>query len=257
MSINISMFTTINHQYSCHANKTLNWLISDTEENYKENLETQYQRLSNNNWIDRTFTYKFNSHGFRCDEFTLDPSIMFLGCSHTCGIGIPFENTWAYSVSQQLNLNMINLGIGGAGPDTAFRLADHYIPQLKPKIVVYLEPDIARFSLFIRNKIIDFLPACESDYHSDYYMSWISNSENEKLNSRKHKLAIEAICIKNNIKYIEIDSIKNSFIKIDWARDLMHRGIKSNELFSKNVLNLIWKSHGESNPASQDENLMS
>ena len=234
------MFNTINHQYTKHTNKTLNWLISDDESRYIENLKKDYQRLLDNNWIDKQITYKFNSHGFRCEEFTLDTSIMFLGCSHTCGVGLPIENSWTYLVSKQLNLKMINLGIGGIGPDSAFRLADHYILQLKPKIVIYLEPPTARFSLFVsQNGIIDFVPSSLISKHYDYYMSWISNDENEKLNSRKHKLALEAICIKNNIKYIEIDSIENSFKHIDLARDLMHRGIKSNELFSEDILKLI------------------
>ena len=234
------MFTKIFHHYSHRANQTFNWLPADTKEKYKENLITQHQKLLDNNWIDRHFTYKFNNHGFRCNEFTLDPSIMFLGCSHTCGIGLPIEHTWAYLVSQQLNLNMINLGIGGTGPDTAFRLANHYIHQLHPKIVIYLEPENSRFC-FIDNKneIINFHPMFNISEipYGDFYSRWIMNQENLNLNGLKHKLAIEAICNRNNIKLITLDD--NIFNQLDLARDLQHRGVKSNAEFSKFVLDAI------------------
>ena len=241
MSINIAMFKTIFHQYSRHVNKTFNWFPADTEERYNEHLKTNYQQLLDNNWIDRQFTYKFNNHSFRCKEFTLDSSIMFLGCSHTCGIGLPIENTWAYLVSEQLNLNMINLGIGGSGPDTSFKLANHYIPQLKPNIVVYLEPSNARF-YFLKGKwkIIDFspwhLPGLPDGYN-DFYQAWSINEENLNLNGLKHKLAIEAICNRHNTKLIILNDA--DFLKLDLARDLMHSGIKSNAEFSKFVLNNI------------------
>ena len=233
------MFTKIFHQYYHHAKKTLHWLPADTEDKYQNNLTTQYQKLLDNNWIDRPFTYQFNSHGFRCSEFTTDPSIMFLGCSHTCGIGLPIENTWAYIVSKQLNLNMINLGIGGSGPDTAFKLANHYIPQLRPKTVVYLEPESSRFYLLRGDyTIFEFSPNNSHDAFNDFYNSWIINDENLTLNSLKHKLAIEAICNKNNIKLITIDSsLVDSVLEVpDYARDLLHSGVKTNEEFSKFVL---------------------
>jgi len=231
------MFTKIFHQYSHQANKTVYWLPADTEDHYQKNLTSQYQLLLDNNWIDKQFTYHFNKHGFRCNEFTLDPSIMFLGCSHTCGIGLPIEQTWAYLVSKQLNLNMINLGIGGSGPDTSFKLANHYINQLKPKTVVYFEPSDARFSLTERDNIMNFSPWATHDKFHDFYNAWVSNEENLSLNRVKHKLAIEAICNRNEIKLIIFND--NHFSRLDLARDLSHRGVKSNEKFSKLVLNAI------------------
>ena len=233
------MFTKIFHQYSHYANKTVEWLPADTQARYEENLKINYSQLKENDWLDKKFTYSFNQHGFRCDEFTSDPSIMFLGCSHTCGIGLPIENSWAYLVSKKLNLNMVNLGIGGSGPDTSFKLANHYIPQLKPNIVVYFEPNNARFGLIdIRRNITEFSPwNSQNDTYNDFYNAWASNEENLNLNGLKHKLAIEAICNRNNIKLITFND--NYFLRLDLARDLLHNGIKSNEEFSKIVLNAI------------------
>ena len=235
------MFTKIFHQYSHHAKKTLYWLPADTEDKYQNNLTTQYQKLLDNNWIDRQFTYQFNSHGFRCSEFTTDPSIMFLGCSHTCGIGLPIENTWAYVVSKQLNLNMINLGIGGSGPDTAFKLANHYIPQLKPKIVVYVQPPPGRFSMLLRTGKYQEFNAGHLDQIDQslvkFYEQWILNDENIELHSIKHKLAIQALCYQNNIKFVFIKG--KEYSTVDYARDLNHAGINSNKQFAVKVLDKI------------------
>jgi len=208
----------------------------DSEERYEENLKNYISklRLQKFNWIDSTFTYKFNSHGFRCDEFTEDPGVMFLGCSHTCGIGLPIENTWAYLVSQQLNLKMINLGIGGSGLDTAFRLANHYIPQLKPKVLIHLQSHQARFSLVTKNTIYEFLPSIYPKEFEKFYFEWINYKENLILHELKHNLAIETLCNKNNIKYLTFPL--ENFITLDYARDLSHLGILSQQLFAKRVL---------------------
>ena len=231
------MFKKIFHQYSELADQTFDWYPMDSKERYEENLKNKLYELQKFNWVDSTFTYKFNSHGFRCEEFTAEPSVMFLGCSHTCGIGLPLENTWTYLVSKQLNLNMINLGLGGSGPDTAFRLANHYIPQLKQKIVIYLQSYKERFSLLTKDKVHQFSPIFYPKEFEKFYFEWISYEENIILHELKHNLAIEMLCNKNNIKLITFNI--DCFGELDFARDLNHRGIKSNEEFSKLVLNAI------------------
>ena len=93
-----------NSYYKEYANKSLDWLPMDTKELYEKNLKEKYQLLKQHDWIDKSFTYKFNSHGFRCEEFTNKPTIMVLGCSFTCGIGLPIEFIWPELISKNLNL---------------------------------------------------------------------------------------------------------------------------------------------------------
>ena len=76
----------------------------DTEERYLENLKLKRPEMESNGWINQEITYKFNSFAFRCNEFTSDPSILFLGCSHTVGVGLPIEHTWPTIVANNLNL---------------------------------------------------------------------------------------------------------------------------------------------------------
>jgi hypothetical protein len=236
------MFNEINHQYSALKNKTMYWLGHDNIVSHYDNLKKYSKVKGKYDWDDKAIIYKFNSHGFRCDEFSSEDSIMFLGCSNTMGMGLPLEDTWAYNVAKNLNLKSVNLGIVGTGPDTAFRLANHYIPQIKPKIVVYLDPPPGRFSLVSDKKQIHDFTVFRSELLIDpmfkeYYKHWLSNEENITLNSLKHKLAILGLCKDYNAKFIYIENKELNFI--DFARDLLHPGINSNLELSKLVLDRI------------------
>jgi hypothetical protein len=237
------MFNTIHHQNIHNIDKELSWLPNDTEELYLYNIENNYDQMSQNNWVGRQFTYKFNGYGFRSEEFSHDDNIMFFGCSHTAGIGLPYESTWAYNVAKTLDLKNFNLGMPGCGPDTAFRLANHYIPQVKPKIVVLLEPPPGRMALYsAKRRIYDFWATIQPDQYREpsfrsFYEHWLSLHENVVLHSLKHKLAIEMICNHLNIKFIYAHSDEISII--DHARDLGHAGEKSNMNFAKIILDRI------------------
>jgi hypothetical protein len=241
------MFNEITHQYSEYKNKELFWLGSDLSDVYFNNVKTNRSQLNEYDWLGKVFTYKFNSHGFRSDEFSHEDSVMFLGCSFTVGIGLPLEDTWAYQVAEKLNLKRFNLAIGGSGPDTAFRLANHYIPQIKPKLVVFLNPPEGRFTLindnynffeFSINILENSIFACPPIFRK-YYEHWISLEENITLNSIKHKLAIQALCQEHDIKFVYIDSSELKFL--DLARDLNHAGIHSNKILAEIILNKINK----------------
>jgi hypothetical protein len=232
------MFQFIKHFYLEHCNKELNWLPSDTEERYLKHLETDWGALEMNGWIDHPyFTYKFNSHGFRSDEFSHDPSVMFLGCSHTTGIGMPVEDTWTRIVAKQLNLKCFNLGIGASSNDTAFRLGHHYIPLLKPQLVIWLSTNISRVELHTLQGRVE--PHGPWSQNGGYFLdNWLTNPINSESNFLKNSLGIEYICKLNNIKLIHVPA-DNIMHKLDYARDLLHHGKKSNIDCANSMLKLI------------------
>lgn len=234
----MSTLFKIGHQYSHLANQILDWLPMDDKERYDSNIKNNYHLLTKYKWVDRFFTYKFNSFGFRCEEFQQIDNILFLGCSFTCGIGLPYEETWAYIVAKNLNLNNCNLGLGGTSLNTAFRLGHIYIPALKPKIVVLLEPDKYRLEILHNSGYYDLLPS-NTGYlgMDDFYKIWISNDTNSDMNRLKNVLALEHVCKINNVKFrcFHIDEMKD----FDKARDLGHLGIRSNEYFANYVLSKL------------------
>lgn len=213
------------------------WLGTDSHQRYLDNLKYDYEKLQSNNWLNCQIEYKTNSHGFRCDDFNNDDSIMFLGCSHTLGIGLPLECTWGHIVSKSLNLKCVNLGLGGSSCDTAYRLASHYIEKLKPKIVVLRPPESSRFEIFntLSQPVFHFVHQQES---VNKYRDWFSCDYNHVLNQEKNIIAIEVICNRNNTKFIVANEIPVSETD-DVARDLLHFGVIHNKRFANNVLALI------------------
>ena len=226
----------VGHQYSHLANQTLNWLPNDDEERFNNNLKQNYNLLEKYNWLNKTITYQFNSFGFRCDEFSIsNKNILFLGCSFTCGIGLPYEDTWAQIVSQKLRLTNCNLGIGGTSLNTAFRLGHIYIPALQPKIVILLEPEKHRLEILNHNGYYDVLPQFSGWKGIDeFYKIWISNETNCDMNRLKNVLALEHICKLNNIKFHSFQISEMN--EVDKARDLGHAGVKSNANFADYVV---------------------
>jgi hypothetical protein len=218
--------------YMQYANQEIDWLSMDTEELYQENLKNNYDKLLKHNWINNPFTYKFNSAGFRSEEFEESaPSIMFLGCSMTVGIGVPWNTTWPKIVSDELGMKCYNLGIGGSSNDTAFRFAYTWLNKLKPTICIFNQTFADRMEVWQYNGIIGDM----SKEHPKFYLgTWQSNNFNKKILAEKNLLAIKQLCDQSNTKFV--NTSVHSMPYLDLARDLAHPGIQSNQEYAKMVL---------------------
>jgi hypothetical protein len=227
----------VKHIHSCYANQTLFWVPMDTQDRYNKNLKENFELLKHFDWIDKTIEYKFNSLGFRSIEFDHTPNIIFVGCSNTQGIGIRQEDRWTELVASSLNLSCFNLGVGGTSADTAFRLLYVYIDKLRPKLVIFREPPGIRIELLYEDNFLDLhvrseMPPKIRDYFLDYYAS---NDINHNLNLLKNINAMENLSIKHGSKFLFTKEKKS----IDFARDLTHPGISSNQKYAEYVLSLI------------------
>lgn len=249
----MNVYKKIYNNWQDYSNKTVEWFSTDTQDNYKTNLQSNHKQLEQFNWIDNKFTYKFNSQGFRCDEFKQD-SIIFLGCSITQGIGMPLGDIFPTIVSNQLNLHCVNLGIERSSANTAFRLASHFLKDLRPKLVIATLLYPHRYELLTSEKAIHFIPnhkfqnkdTYSGVYYSDFYDSWIIQRENMFLNYSKNILAINQLCDQYNIKFIDFTSLidKNQMIPMihdpsSLARDLVHPGLEIHRKISEILINNI------------------
>jgi hypothetical protein len=234
--MNTFNFKSIDSRFS---GKTLKWFSTDSKETFAYNLKHNRDQLEKNECLDLSIEYKFNSNGFRCDEFDDSPSFMALGCSHTFGLGLSEKFTWPFIVSKELGLKNQNISMGGGSNDSCFRFAFQYIPLLNPKIVCLLAPDEYRFELIENDeKIHRYLPEFE-DNHTDFYQKWITGRSNAYFNFQKNFMAIENICNKKEIKFLWLSW--RDLKKIDLARDLRHRGKISNLVLSDMILRKINK----------------
>ena len=218
--------------YKKYANQSLDWLEMDVKNLYEKNIKENYQLLKLNNWIDKSFTYKFNSHGFRCNEFSDDPTIMFLGASSTVGVGLPIDYIWPEVISKNLNMRCANLAIGGSSCDTAFRLCHGWIDIIKPHLVIFFGPPSGRLELVNADTITN-LNLAWPDTNKDFLKKWGIDDNNIYFNEIKNRLAIENLCLSRNIKF---HFVNFGIDKIDLARDLMHSGINSNQKFAEKIL---------------------
>ena len=224
-----------------HQNKTLHWFSSDNEKYYEKHCKDSKskQALIDLGWYPNPgIDYKFNSFAFRADEFIDDenPSLMTLGCSHTMGVGIRYEDTFSYILSRKLKHKNYNLGNFGASNDTAFRYAYYWIPKLKPTAVLLMSPEYTRCEMFNNVYYHNYVLGTEVKYPkfnllSLWYKRYYIQKENCMMNHLKNINAIMNICKENNVP-LYIENASDYFNKNkakDYARDLAHFGPKTNK----------------------------
>lgn len=223
--------------YDEHKNKELFWLATDSEERFKQNSKFRINELKFFGWLDKKITYRFNSLGFRCNEFSNKDSIMFLGGSDTLGLALPLEETWSYMIADALHLEFVNLGLDGGSADTSFRMCRGYIDRIKPKIVVYNQPPMSRLEMIYKSKPVNVCLTGYSEYsNSEYIQHFLLDETNIALNYEKNLLAIKMLCSDRGIKFVHFDNFETKISplsKTDYARDLMHYGTLHNSEFFK------------------------
>ena len=99
-------------------------------------------------------SYTYNSLKFRSPEFTDNPDIIAIGCSHTWGVGVPDDTPWPSVLSKLTGYSYANLGMPGASIMDCVLSAMAYIKKHgKPKYIVALLPDFKRMTLVQRTDI--------------------------------------------------------------------------------------------------------
>lgn len=203
--MNISL--TNKHKTSNFANTTRQWLDLDSEERWLNHMQNPEQRQHLEKYgFDRpdSIIYQMNDHGFRCNNFDNRPGFIALGCSFTCGIGLPINQIWPSIVGQTAGLTPWNLGVAGTGLDTSFRLLHYYIDILKPKFVMLLVPQHDRFE-------IHYLNSPYAIMHNSMHLGselevikrvYLLDDQNSSVNYVKNMLAIAQVCASRQVKLI-------------------------------------------------------
>jgi hypothetical protein len=225
------------------------FLPTDTKESFEKLCQvTEYREyFRQQGWLEPgAITYKFNRYGFRSDEIDDRDCMIALGCSFTIGIGLPVKITWPQIVGQQLGLVPYTMAWGGTSADTCFRLAEYWVPQLKPKAVFMLTPPPSRFELIRASgmpPVENYMPNSESHSATEidsFLKHWHTMEENARLNQKKNKLAIRAMCAEVNIPFFIYDAFDHMALpreEIGYARDRMHGGPGGHIRLAERMLN--------------------
>lgn len=210
-----------------HRGQLLLWNGSDQEQLYRKNLSQRDTRLmiESLRWDKIEITYRYNSHGFRCDEFDDRPCALALGCSFTEGTGLPIEMTWPTYLSELLDIHVWNLGSGGGTIDTVFRMLEYYIDKLHPRMIFILIPPQDRLEYCSIDNGYPILSINDMVRHPSFAKEWLTQTKNGEYITRKTLLAIEKICDNFSVPVIlEGNEWQSISPYRDLARDLMHRG---------------------------------
>jgi len=210
--------------------KKLNWYPSDTKDLFEKNLKENYELLKKYGWLEQKIIYEINQYGFRSEKFENSIDSLFFGCSFTFGIGLKNEDVWVNLLKNKINVNGYNLSVPGGSMDSVFRLANYWIPKLKPKFIFLLSPSSTRREYFLQNKFTrSMVPNTKpiDNYEKlllEIYNNDIISEHSSNINFDKNLMAIKHLCKTYNCKLFEMqtDNLNYNFKKS--ARDLIHYG---------------------------------
>jgi hypothetical protein len=237
------------HKYGFIGHEDTNveteWSGGDNLQNFERSLRAD----PNWHFKDRHITYKINSLGHRSkeiEEINLDNYILFIGCSHTEGIGLGIEYTYPHLVSQQLNCDYYNLGLGATGIDVVVHNLVIWFTNIekKPKLVVIQWPDPTRVTTGTSCNHLTPRGMWENteDFNKFVHHGFEVNFfEGRKLLAN----TIVQNMIKVPVIYFGIEKVMpfNDYTVmskiIDKARDNGHAGIQSHILFAQLILDSL------------------
>jgi hypothetical protein len=225
-----------------YSNQQLNWIEYDPEEVYQRNVSESPSRklLIANGWFDTPIEYAFNSEGFRSAEF--DPTgIMVFGCNYTVGIGLPVENIYHTYVGNELQTPINNAGVINASNGLMYRLAQHYIPKIKPSMVILQQTHATRLEVlnqFDHSVVYD--PADINDVLGrKVFANWWFSELNGQVDKQRNCMAIKGICCELNIPLIVIDLEDFRNPVNGFARNLSDPGPLSHQAVADKILSII------------------
>lgn len=266
-------YTSQIHSGGPRTDKGIEWIANDFESTFKENIKKYPQYLQY--YVDNPITYRVNKQYFR-STFDFKPSKkkkvnLFIGCSHTFGIGLHWKHTWPYLLSQNLDEEIINLGVPGGCIEVSYINLKKYIDYFDVQNVFHLQPVYARYLAFWNNKLESFISTQEHIFRvtrkwfkNDYIKQLFHDPDYMVYSHFKSLDAIKYICKEKNIPYFYNHSIpefaypshfKNNkktlpekthqeYLKDILARDMSHPPLSSTKKIASKFLDL-YKKHPE------------
>jgi hypothetical protein len=256
--------TTLYNGFIGHRHKQQLYFLEgeDPEESFQKNLLTQSIDWEYRN---KQILYSYNSLGHRsCELSSLDKNyILFSGCSFTEGLGLCINDSYTTLVSNHLEKQSYNLGLGGSSPSIAVKNIMLFLTTMKekhPDYIIIQWPYFWRYYGIIENYII--IEYTSQDVDNSLYEELLKNDHAfyyncfERLNLLHflHNLGFQGQLIEifsqteeeyekikskdwttlfTNKKDIQLPTM------VDRARDLCHPGSKTNKVFADAIIKIL------------------
>lgn len=254
----------LHHQKTFHNGFIGNWRVNSTDlflgtdslERYQSNLNSQPKTWA---YRDMSISYMYNENGHRSsdlDSVTSSKYMLFTGCSHTFGTGIPLEYTYPHLLSDFFNTKYYNLAMNATGDDTMLYNLTVWRSKIarEPALLVLQWSFIARtLSLDTKNCFSPLGPWTENRNYHEFveYGERINHFITRRMMIRKQIHALFKCPIVEIIPRTFFDPAtqsafhdKSPDIILDFedqARDFSHGGIKTNHTWFAKI-----KSHAQS-----------
>ena len=180
------------------------WCGTDTERRWQRNQH----RPELNTYRDQPVHYEINSDYFRSDYNYTElmrqqiPVTVYLGCSHTFGIGHHEQNTWHHAVTEHTGITPVNLALPGAGVEFSQMILMRYIDRLNITRVYHFQPVYSRWLIKTDTRFRTIKPHNITD-------SVIQNNWSEpgyiQLSHYRNVKAIQQMCTERDILYWHSD----------------------------------------------------
>ena len=220
--------------------KVYNFIPYDTEKLFKKNKKTMQSDWPYHN---KKVEYRVGSHGYRCPEFEdidWSRSVVLFGCSMTYGIGVDEEETIGFHLSKIIDKPVINLGLGGTSMlFSAVNQMRLYEAGIKPYAVVNIWTSTDRMCEFKDNgNVVHYLPSGRENL---WRKNFVATDAMHQLTLHKFYAgavknlwpkSFELSLFEKTSKLLQIPYIE----RIDYARDLMHQGTKTNRLIAETIV---------------------
>ena len=147
---NIEKYLVKRHSYES-ANiyrKQYDWIGTDDEKTF--NIHYEYYPDILQYYVDNPISYNINNHFCRCDfDFEKDKTLkvdIFLGCSHTFGMGLHEKHIWWNKITEYTNNTPINIGVGGCSMEEQFMRLARVIDYFDVQNVIWFAPHFYRYT---------------------------------------------------------------------------------------------------------------
>lgn len=237
------------------------FIPSDSEKRYKENKTDPEQRIKlvENGWLDEqgndknSFRYRLNAEGFRCDNFTNEPGIVFFGCSYTYGIGIPASTSWPQQVANHFGLQCWNLAHPGQSLSLQALYATTFLTEdiKNIKAIVVMETP-GRFEYPFRspNNRFGFWPLLSytetrhkptkllGDLYDGYPIKALFDSIKDQYIIKNVALDLGVPYVYQNVEQV-CSRLPTKSDDLDFGRDLLHMGPKTQYHIADQYIKLL------------------
>ena len=139
------------HTYQHQTNAAFSYTNGmDSKKTFLDNIKKYPDSDCLKAYLDKPLVYKTNNYGFRSPDDVVEgfDGNVYLGCSHTWGVGHYAENVWVNLLNKKIGGKCLNLGVPGSSIATGVRLMRDLVGKIKPKNVFihYIHP--YRFEFF-------------------------------------------------------------------------------------------------------------